>query len=103
MAEALADDSKSTELKVVGVVRVIENTMAASMFNGGGIGYRRGLTKALLQTVAESVIVQDQISKKPNPEAETEEGKRGTDVFSGAPFSPEAKDVVDLIHEIRQA
>ncbi len=101
MAQALTDNEKSVELKVVGVVRVIENTMASSMFGGGGIGYRRGLTSKLLDTVMQSAVVQDQISKRPNPDAETDEGKRGTDIFSGAPFSPETKDVTDLIREIR--
>ena len=102
MAKVLADDSRSMELTVVGIVRTAENTMAASMFSGGGIGYRRGLTSKLLNTVMQSEIVRDQISKKPDPGADTEEGRKGTDIFSGAPFSPEAKDVRDLIAEIRQ-
>ena len=101
MAAALADDTKSMELKVVGIVKTIENTMAASMYTGGGIGYRRGLTRFLLNTVVESAVVKDQISKRPDPAAETEEGRKGINIFSGAPFSPEAKDVRDLITEIR--
>ena len=101
MAEALADNEKGMELKVVGIVRTVENTMAASMFSGGGIGYRRGLTSFLLDTVMKSDIVQDQISRKPDPAADTEEGRKGIDIFSGAAFSPEAKDVRDLITELR--
>ena len=103
MAEALADDTKSMELKVVGIVRTIENTMAASMFSGGGIGYRRGLTSFLLNTVMQSTIVQDQVSKRPNPEADSEDERKGIDIFSGAPFSPESKDVKELIRQIRES
>ncbi len=101
MTAALADETKSMELKVVGIVKTIENTMAASMYTGGGIGYRRGLIQYLLNTVVESTVVKDQISKRPDPSAETEAGRKGTDIFSGAPFSPEAKDVRDLITELR--
>ena len=103
MARALADETKGMELKVVGVVRTIENTMAASMFSGGGIGYRRGLTRSLLNIVIQSPIVRDQISKMPNPEAENEDERKGTDIFSGSPFSPESKDVKDLIRQIRES
>ena len=103
MAQALSDPAKSMELKVVGVLRVVENTMAASMFNGGGIGYSRGLTRHLLETVAASEIVQDQVSKRPNPAGATEEERRGISVFTAAPFDPESRDVVDLIRELRNA
>ena len=92
----------SIPLTVVGIARVSEDTVAAATASGGGIGYRRGLTSKLLNTVMQSEIVRDQISKKPDPGADTEEGRKGTNIFSGAPFSPEAKDVRDLIAEIRQ-
>ena len=87
MAEALADDARSMELKVVGIVRVVENTVAASMASGGGIGYSRMLMKHVLDTVSASAIVTEQKADK------------NTDVFSGSAFNPKPKDVLELVQE----
>ncbi len=88
LAGILADDSKSMELKLVGVIRVLENTPAASIASEGGIGYRKGLMKHVLNVVADSQIVREQ------------KANREVNVFTGSAFDSQPKDVLDLVKEI---
>ena len=80
LAKKLAE---ATELKVVGVIRPSEGTVATS--NSGTIGYRRELMHEMIRRVNESAIVQEQMAE---PEK---------DVFTGQPFHTDMIDVLSLV------
>jgi len=80
LARKLAD---ATELKIVGVIRPAEGTVATS--SSGTIGYRRELMHEMIRRVSESQIVQEQLA---NP---------GTDVFTGQEFHASEIDVLSLV------
>ncbi len=82
LEQKLAD---SMELKIVGIVKPSDGTVATATVTGGGIGYRRELMENLLNRVADSEIVKEQ---QANP---------GTDVFTGQPFSADAQDALALL------
>ena len=75
--------AKATELKIVGVIRPAEGTVATS--SSGTIGYRRELMHEMIRRVSESQIVQEQLA---NP---------GIDVFTGQEFHTSEIDVLSLV------
>ena len=77
---------KAPEIKVVGILRPAEDTVATNV--GGGIGYRPGLMNKLLDQINNSEVVKAQLE---NP---------GTDIFTGAPFK-DYELTMDDIGEIR--
>ena len=75
--------ANATELKIVGVIRPAEGTVATS--SSGTIGYRRELMHEMIRRVSESQIVQEQLA---NP---------GIDVFTGQEFHTSEIDVLSLV------
>ncbi len=68
----LADDTKTTTLKVVGIVRPSEDAVATSM--AGSIAYTHALTEYVVKNSGNAEIIKQQLA---NPEI---------DVFTGLPF-----------------
>ena len=75
--------SNAMEIKVVGILRPSQGSIASSM--AGSVGYRRELTDYLLRQIADSEIVKEQLA---NP---------NIDVFTGQPFSSVAIDAMSLL------
>ena len=80
MAEKLRE---AMEIKVVGILRPSDGTVAASVT--GAVGYRFELMEYLLEQVQSSAIVQEQLA---SPD---------TDVFTGKPFETNAVDLVSAL------
>ena len=80
LRKKLAD---APEIRVVGILRPAKGAVTTAV--GGGVGYRRELMEYLLEQVAESEIVKEQLA---NP---------GIDVFSGQPFMTEVHDALTLL------
>ena len=72
MKKLLADSSRTTELKVVGIIKPDEEAVATSM--QGAIAYTKQLTEFIVKESAKREIIQKQLT---NPEI---------DVLTGAPF-----------------
>ena len=73
----------ATQLKIVGVLRPAEGAVTTS--NSGTIGYKRELMEEMIQRVADSEIVREQLA---NPDI---------DVFTGQEFHSEEIDVLSLV------
>ena len=85
MAAKLAE---APVLKVVGIARVSEDTVAAATASGGGIGYRRDLMDYVLREVQNSEIVREQMA---NPTV---------NVFTGYEFSEKPQDALDRLKDM---
>ncbi len=72
LSSLLADDTKTTTLKVVGIVRPSEDAVATSM--AGSIAYTHALTEYVVKNSGNAEIIKQQLA---NPEI---------DVFTGLPF-----------------
>lgn len=86
MNTLLADDSKATTLKLVGIVRPSEDAVATSMT--GSIAYTHALTEYVVERSGESEIIKAQLA---NPDI---------DVFTGLPFEPAESDI-PTVEEIK--
>ncbi len=78
MNTLLADNSKATTLKIVGIVRPSEDAVATSMT--GSIAYTHALTEYVVERSGNAEIIKAQLA---NPDI---------DVFTGLPFEPAESD-----------
>ena len=85
MAEKLEN---SLELRVVGIVRVSDSSVAASTAANGGVGYRRELMDYLIAKVSDSEIVREQMANT------------DVNVFTGNGFSSGPQDALDLLENM---
>ena len=87
MEKLLADNSRSTVLSVVGIIRPGEEAMSSSV--SGAVGYRHELMEYIINETAKRDIVKQQIA---NP---------NLDVFTGLPFevpkSPSADELRQMV------
>ena len=83
MAERLAE---APEIRIVGILRPAEGTVATSVT--GGIGYKRELMQEMIRRVLDSEIVKEQLADP------------GTDVFTGQPFSSVEIDALSLLNSM---
>lgn len=89
MKALLADDSRTTELKVVGIIKPDEEAVATSM--QGSIAYTKELTEFIVNESAKRKVVKKQLE---NPDI---------DVLTGAPFETPKEPTLEEIRALLSA